>query len=41
MTFRFLHSTHDQTPISISQIGLDLRVSMPLDATGGMLTFAG
>ncbi len=38
MTFRFLHSAHDQTPISIPQIGLDLRVRVPLDSAGGTLT---
>jgi quercetin dioxygenase-like cupin family protein len=38
MTFRFLHSTHGGTLVSIPQIGLDLRVPVPFDATGGTLT---
>ena len=38
MTFSFLHSTHQETPIRIPQIGLELRVRVPPDMTGGMLT---
>jgi quercetin dioxygenase-like cupin family protein len=38
MTFAFLHSTHQETPIQIPQIGLDLRLRIPPDATGGVLT---
>lgn len=38
MSFRFLHSTHLETPILIPQIGLGLRVRVPPDATGGTLT---
>src|SRR3984957_11339790 len=36
--FSFLHSTHQETPILIPQIGLDLRVRVPPGATGGVLT---
>jgi quercetin dioxygenase-like cupin family protein len=38
MTFRFVLSTHDETPIRIPQIGLVLHVRVPPDATGGTLT---
>ena len=38
MNFSFLHSTHGETPILIPQIGLDLRVRIPPNATGGVLT---
>ncbi len=38
MTFSFLHSPHHLAPISIPQIGLDLRVRVPPDTTGGLLT---
>ena len=38
MTFSFLHSTQQETPILIPQIGLALRVRVPPEATGGVLT---
>jgi quercetin dioxygenase-like cupin family protein len=38
MTFSFLHSTHQEQPILIPQIGLTLRVRVPPDTTGGALT---
>ena len=38
MTFSFLHSTQQETPILIPQIGLTLRVRVPPEATGGVLT---
>lgn len=38
MAFSFLHSTHQETPILIPQIGLDLRVRVPPETTGGTLT---
>ncbi|HJS86897.1 MAG TPA: cupin domain-containing protein [Acetobacteraceae bacterium] len=38
MTFSFLHSTREETPILIPQIGLTLRVRVPPDATGNALT---
>jgi quercetin dioxygenase-like cupin family protein len=38
MTFSFLHSTHQATPILIPQIGLELRVRVPPGSTGGVLT---
>jgi quercetin dioxygenase-like cupin family protein len=38
MTFTFHHSTHQQPPIQIPAIGLDLRVRVPPDTTGGVLT---
>ena len=38
MAFDFHHSTHDEKPILIPQIGLTLRVRLPLEATGGVLT---
>jgi quercetin dioxygenase-like cupin family protein len=38
MTFPFLHSTHQETPILIPRIGLDLLVRVPPDTTGGVLT---
>jgi quercetin dioxygenase-like cupin family protein len=34
----FLHSTRAEPPILIPQIGLELRVRVPPDATGGALT---
>jgi quercetin dioxygenase-like cupin family protein len=38
MTFSFLHSTHQEPPILIPQIGLSLRVCVPPGTTGGALT---
>jgi quercetin dioxygenase-like cupin family protein len=38
MSFCFLHSTHHETPVLIPQIGLELRVRVPPEATGGVLT---
>jgi quercetin dioxygenase-like cupin family protein len=38
MTFSFLHSAHRETPILIPQIGLTLRVRVPPNTTGGVLT---
>ena len=38
MAFRFLHSTHQERPILVPQIGLELRVRVPPDTTGGALT---
>jgi quercetin dioxygenase-like cupin family protein len=38
MPFRFVHSTADEPPIVIPQIGLELRVRVPPEATDGMLT---
>ena len=38
MAFDYHHSTHDEKPILIPQIGLTLRVRLPLEATGGVLT---
>jgi len=38
MTFGFLHSTHQETPVLIPQIGLELLVRVPPEATGGILT---
>jgi quercetin dioxygenase-like cupin family protein len=38
MTFNFLHSTHQETPILIPHIGLTLKVRVPPDTTGGVLT---
>jgi quercetin dioxygenase-like cupin family protein len=38
MTFEFLHSTHQETPVVIPQIGLELLVRVPPQATGGILT---
>ena len=38
MSFRFVHSTHDEAPIVIPQIGLTLLVRVPPDSTGGTLT---
>jgi quercetin dioxygenase-like cupin family protein len=38
MTFDFVHSRHQETPISIPQIGLTLRVRIPPEQTGGVLT---
>jgi quercetin dioxygenase-like cupin family protein len=34
----FIHSGHEETPILIPQIGLELRVRVPPEATGGVLT---
>ena len=38
MSFRFLHSTQLEPPIVIPAIGLELRVRVPPDTTGGVLT---
>ena len=38
MAFDFHHSTHDEKPILIPQIGLTLRVRIPPETTGGVLT---
>jgi quercetin dioxygenase-like cupin family protein len=38
MTFGFLRSTHQEKPILIPQIGLELLVRVPPDSTGGVLT---
>ncbi len=38
MAFSFLHSTHQEKSILIPQIGLELRVRVPPQMTGGMLT---
>jgi quercetin dioxygenase-like cupin family protein len=38
MAFSFLHSTHQEPPILIPHIGLELRVRVPPEATGGVLT---
>jgi quercetin dioxygenase-like cupin family protein len=38
MAFGFLHSTHQEKPILIPQIGLELRVRVPTQTTGGVLT---
>jgi quercetin dioxygenase-like cupin family protein len=38
MSFAFLHSTCQEQPIAIPQIGLALRVRVPSDKTGGALT---
>ena len=38
MTFSFRHSLHQEPPILIPAIGLDLRVRVPPDSTGGVLT---
>ncbi len=38
MSFTFVHSTHNEVPISIPQIGLTLRVRVSPDMTGGALT---
>lgn len=38
MTFQFIHSTQQETPILIPQIGLTLRVRVPPESTGGVLT---
>jgi quercetin dioxygenase-like cupin family protein len=38
MSFSFLHSTRQEPPILIPQIGLDLRVRVPPGMTGGVLT---
>jgi len=38
MAFSFLHSTRQERPIHIPQIGLTLRVRVPPDTSGGALT---
>jgi quercetin dioxygenase-like cupin family protein len=38
VTFSFLHSKHEEPPILIPAIGLDLRVRVPIEAAGGVLT---
>jgi quercetin dioxygenase-like cupin family protein len=38
MAFEFLHSRHDEAPISIPAMGLDLFVRVPPSSTGGVLT---
>jgi quercetin dioxygenase-like cupin family protein len=38
MTFDFLHSTHQETPVLIPLIGLELLVRVPPQATGGVST---
>jgi quercetin dioxygenase-like cupin family protein len=38
MAFDFHHSTHDEKPILVPQIGLTLRVRVPPETTGGALT---
>jgi quercetin dioxygenase-like cupin family protein len=38
MTFNFLHSAYQETPVLIPQIGLELLVRVPPQATGGILT---
>ncbi len=38
MTFSFLHSSQKEQPIHIPQIGLQLRVRIPPQMTGGSLT---
>jgi mannose-6-phosphate isomerase-like protein (cupin superfamily) len=38
MTFSFWHSHHDEPAIEVAAIGLELRVSLPMTATGGALT---
>src|ERR1700754_1670432 len=38
VAFCFLHSTHEEEPILIPQIGLELRVRGPPRITGGVLT---
>jgi quercetin dioxygenase-like cupin family protein len=38
MSFSFLHSTGQETPLRIPEIGLELRVRVPLGLTGGLLT---
>jgi quercetin dioxygenase-like cupin family protein len=38
VTFSFLHSTHREPPILIPAIGLDLRVRVPPEMSGGVLT---
>jgi quercetin dioxygenase-like cupin family protein len=38
MAFDFHHSTRDEKPILVPQIGLTLRVRVPLETTGGTLT---
>ena len=38
MAFSFFHSTHQEPPILIPAIGLELRVRVPPEASGGALT---
>lgn len=38
MTFSFHHSMHKEPPNLILAIGLDLRVRVPPETTGGVLT---
>ena len=38
MTYSFLHSRHQEPPILIQQIGLELRVRVPPEITSGALT---
>lgn len=38
MPFSFFHSTHQESPILIPEIGLELLVRVPPDATGGVMT---
>ncbi len=38
MTFAFVHSHHDEPPIKIAAIGLDLFVRLPPEKSGGALT---
>ncbi|MEN4918153.1 cupin domain-containing protein [Achromobacter spanius] len=38
MDFKFIHSTKAETPILIPQIGLTLRVRVPPESTGGVIT---
>ena len=38
MTFKFLYSRHDEAPISIPAMGLDLFVRVPPSSTGNALT---
>jgi len=38
MAFSFLHSTAQEPPVLVPQIGLELRVPIPPQTTGGVLT---
>jgi quercetin dioxygenase-like cupin family protein len=38
MTFNTWHSRHDETAIRVPEIGLELRVRLPMEASGGTLT---
>jgi quercetin dioxygenase-like cupin family protein len=38
MTFNSWHSRHDETAIRVPEIGLELRVRLPMEASGGTLT---